>query len=104
MNNKKIVRSSSLDVHGGRIERLITFCKIFKADIFYEGAAGRNYIDGKRFEEHGIKVEFQDYNHPVYNQLHGDFVPYLSVIDLLFNHGRESLSIIANKTLLEDTR
>jgi len=103
MNNKKIVRSSSLDVRGERIERLITICKIFKADTFYEGSAGRNYIDEKRFEEYGIKVEFQDYEHPVYNQLHGDFVPYLSVIDLLFNLGPESLSIIANKNFMEDT-
>ncbi len=104
MNNKKIVRSSSLNVRGERIERLITLCKTFKADIFYEGAAGKNYIDGKYFEEHGIKVEFQDYKHPVYNQLHGDFVPYLSVIDLLFNHGTESLSIISNKNFMEGTR
>lgn len=103
MNNKKIVRSSSLDVRGERIERLVTLCKIFKADVFYEGAAGKNYIDSKHFEEQGIRVEFQDYEHPVYNQLHGDFVPYLSVIDLLFNLGPESLSIITNKNFMEDT-
>jgi|ETN01SMinimDraft_4_1059930.scaffolds.fasta_scaffold66738_2 hypothetical protein len=103
LNNKEIVRSSSLDVRGEGIERLIALCKIFKADIFYEGAAGKNYIDGEYFEEHGIKVEFQDYRHPVYNQLHGDFVPYLSVIDLLFNLGSESLSVIANKNFIEDT-
>ena len=103
MNDKKIVRSSSLGVRGGRIERLTTMCKIFKADIFYEGTAGGNYIDEKHFEEHGIMVEFQDYKHPVYKQLHGDFVPYLSVIDLLFNIGPESLSVIANKNFIEDT-
>ena len=104
LSNKEIVRSSSLDVRGDRIERLVTLCKIFKADVFYEGAAGKNYIDCKHFEEHGIRVEFQDYKHPVYNQLYGDFVPYLSVIDLLFNHGPESLSVIANKNFMEDTK
>ncbi len=103
LNNKQIVRSSSLDVRGERVERLIALCKIFKADMFYEGAAGRNYIDGKHFEEYGIKVEFQDYKHPVYNQLHGDFIPYLSVIDLLFNHGAESHSYLINKKSMEAT-
>lgn len=97
MNNKKIVRSSTLGGKGDRTERLIAMCKIFKANTFYEGAAGKNYIDKKCFEKAGINVEFQDYKHPIYNQLHGDFVPYLSVIDLLFNHGEESLSIIIKK-------
>jgi hypothetical protein len=39
---------------------------------------------------------YQNYRHPVYKQLFGDFIPYLSVIDLLFNHGEESLSILTS--------
>lgn len=101
MDNKKIVRSSTLNVEGNRIERLIKICKMFNADIFYEGAAGKNYINVKEFAVHGIKVEFQDYKHPVYNQLYGDFVPYLSVVDLLFNHGEESLAILTSMNLSE---
>jgi hypothetical protein len=100
MKDKRIVRSSTLNVKGDRIERLINICKIFKADTFYEGASGRNYIDENYFAEYGIKMEFQDYKHPVYKQLYGDFVPYLSVIDLLLNHGEESLSILANETIM----
>lgn len=100
MDGKKIIRSSTLGIKGDRIERLIGICKTFEADTFYEGASGRNYISGDRFAEHGIKVEYQDYKHPIYNQLYGDFVPYLSVIDLLFNHGEESLSVLVNKNLI----
>jgi hypothetical protein len=33
----------------------------------------------------------------VYAQLHGEFVPYLSVVDLLMNHGRESLRVLVGK-------
>ena len=97
MSDKQIVRSSTLNVKGDRLERLVQICRRFQADIFYEGAAGRNYIDESYFAEHGITVEYQDYHHPVYKQLYGDFVPYLSVIDLLFNHGEESLSIIIGR-------
>lgn len=97
MRGKKIVRSSALNVGGDRLGRLINICKLFNADTFYEGAAGKDYIDDNVFAEHGIKIEYQDYQHPIYKQLYGDFIPYLSVIDLIFNHGEESLSILVNK-------
>jgi hypothetical protein len=97
MGNKNIIRSSTLDLNRDRIGRLIHLCKLFGADTFYEGASGKNYIDEIEFLSHGIKVEFQNYQHPIYNQLYGNFVPYLSVVDLLFNHGRESLKILLGR-------
>lgn len=95
--NKRIVRSSNLAVQGDRIERLVKICKNFNGDIFYEGASGRDYVDETIFFQHGIKVEFQEYRHPTYHQLYGEFIPYLSVIDLLFNQGKASLEILTNK-------
>jgi len=97
IKEKRIFRSSELSIQGERIERLIHLCKHFGADTFYEGAAGRNYIDEKVFSEEGIRVEFQSYEHPIYSQLYGEFISHLSVIDLLFNHGKESLSILINQ-------
>jgi hypothetical protein len=97
MEGKEIFRSSDLPVRGDRIERLVHLCKYFGADMFYEGAAGRNYIDEEAFRKQGVRVEFQDYEHPVYQQLYGRFIPHLSLIDLLFNHGRESLAILTHQ-------
>ena len=97
LGGKNILRSSTLGIEGGKIDRLIAICRHFGADTFYEGASGRNYIEESVFEENGIKLRYQDYKHPVYNQLYGDFIPYLSAIDLLFNHGGESLSILTNE-------
>lgn len=94
LGHKKIIRSSTLDIQGDRIERLIKICETFGADVFYEGASGRNYIDERAFLERGVKIEFQSYQHPTYHQLYGDFTPNMSVIDLLFNHGTDSLRII----------
>jgi hypothetical protein len=96
---KKIKRSSQLNPKGDKMERLINLCKSFGADTFYEGYAGKNYIDDKMFEREGIKVIYQEYKHPVYQQLYGEFIPYLSVVDLLFNCGPKSLEIIMNKPL-----
>lgn len=96
MENKKVVRSSTLNIEGDRIGRLVKICKLFNADIFYEGISGKNYLDEKYFTEQGVRIEYQNYKHPVYQQLYGDFIPHLSVVDLLFNCGEESLSILAN--------
>ena len=100
MKDKKIIMSSALNVKGNRMDRLLNLCKKFGADTFYEGAAGRNYIDDEYFAKNGIKVEYQDYRHPVYTQLYGVFMPYLSVIDLLFNNGGEALSILTQATFI----
>ncbi len=75
-------------------ERLIAITKHLGADTYLAGSGGRNYMDVDKYERNSIKVLFQDYKHPVYNQLFGDFLPYMSVIDLIFNHGDESLRIL----------
>ena len=41
----------------------------------------------------GIKLLYYDFEHPVYKQLWGDFIPNLSVIDFLFNCGKSAFSI-----------
>jgi len=71
--------------------RLVNICKEFGATEFLEGKSGCNYMDIKLFEKNGIHVEFHDFKHPVYPQLHGEFIPYLSIVDLLFNCGDKSL-------------
>jgi hypothetical protein len=86
--------SSELGIAGSRVERLVAICRAVGATRFYEGAAGRAYIDERLFLEAGIHLEYQDYRHPVYPQLHGEFVPFLSVVDLLFNCGPKSLEIL----------
>lgn len=96
MGNKTLLRSSTLNITGDRIGRLIKICKFFGADIFYEGMSGKNYIDEAFFVNQGIKVEYQNFNHPIYNQLYGEFIPYLSIVDLIFNTGDKSLSILTS--------
>ena len=80
-----------------KTERIITCMKELNADEFYEGAAGKNYINESMLRKESIKLIFQDYKHPLYNQQFGEFIPYLSIFDLLFNHGEESLAILTNE-------
>lgn len=91
---REIRFSSELEVEGERVDRLIEICRKVGATDFYEGAAGRDYIDDARFAAAQLGIEYQDYQHPTYPQLHGEFVPFLSVADLLFNCGPRSLEIL----------
>ncbi len=75
-------------------ERLIAISKHFGSDTYLAGAGGREYMDLEKYSKSGIKVTFQDFQHPVYSQLFGGFEPFMSVIDLIFNHGDKSLMII----------
>lgn len=93
--HRQVVRASSLDIGGQGAERLIRICRHLGAQRFFEGAAGRDYIDPAMFAAAGITLEYQDYVHPVYPQLHGEFVSHLSVVDLLFNVGPDSLATLA---------
>ena len=98
--NRKIILSSELGLKStDRNLRIVEICKKLGSNWLYEGEAAKSHLDLALFEKHGIRVEFQDYEHPYYNQLwmKRGFISHLSVIDLLFNHGPESLDILANK-------
>jgi hypothetical protein len=74
--------------------RLVALCRAVGADTYLAGADGVRYMDLSRFEAAGIAVLAQRYDHPVYPQIHGDFVPFLSALDLLLSAGNQALSII----------
>ncbi len=74
--------------------RLVEICRSAGAETYLSGAGGQDYLDLDQFDTAGISVIFQDYRHPEYNQLFGQFEPYMSVLDLLFNCGSDSLDTI----------
>jgi len=75
-------------------ERLIAITEHFNADTYLAGSGGRQYMDLNKFRTAGIDVIFQDYKHPVYDQRFGEFIPCMSVIDLILNHGKNSFPIL----------
>ncbi len=75
-------------------ERLVAICRAVGADTYLAGQDGARYMDPGRFEAAGISVRYQAYQHPVYAQLHGEFAPFLSGLDLLLTHGDEALGIL----------
>ena len=58
------------------------------------GPGSKKYIKEEDFNRLGINLQWQNYECKEYNQLFGDFIPYLSVVDLLFNHGENAGEVI----------
>ena len=88
------VRSSKLGIQGNGSERLLNLCKHFRSSYYLTGNAAKDYLDVDLFVDNGIEILWQNYQHPQYPQQHGEFVPYLSALDLILNCGDQSLSII----------
>ncbi len=94
LQQKPTVLASRLALRDDPTDRLIDICKAVGADTYLSGQDGASYMDLDRFESSNIKAIFQKFNHPVYPQLYEEFQSHLSVMDLLFNCGPQSLAII----------
>lgn len=99
----KIVRASELDISGqatGGTEVTLEICKILGATTYISGSGGKEYLDLDLYKQNDIEVYFQDFHYPVYKQMGvGEFVPYLSILDLYFNYGPESLDVILKENV-----
>lgn len=87
----KITNSWDYGVVDGKSERLLDLCQKAGADSYISGPAAKGYLDVELFEDAGMKVCWFDYdNYPEYPQLWGEFVHQVSIVDLLFNCGKDS--------------
>ncbi len=74
-----------------------------KVNYYLSGITAKNYLDISLFEDRGIKVLWHCYEYPYYNQnLWGTdvFISYLSILDILFNHGKEAMGIITGDKII----
>jgi hypothetical protein len=85
--------SSSADyrLEGGRTERLVGLCRQAGASEYVSGPSARAYLDERLFDAAGIRVRHMDYaGYPEYPQLFPPFEHAVTVLDLMFNLGREA--------------
>ena len=90
------VNSSTLKKSSNRSQRLLDICKHLDASCYISGISGKDYLDEKIFHNSGIKIIYENFQHPAYKQIHGNFIENMSIIDLLFNEGENSQKILTN--------
>ncbi len=87
--------SKDFKSEGVRQEKLISLLKSAGADYYLSGPSAKEYINEKAFYDAGIKLAWKDYsNYPKYKQLYGEYESKVSIIDLLFNTGKEAAKYI----------
>lgn len=93
------VWSSSLQPVGYKNAMLVDLLEKVSASHYLSGRGARNYFDPEPFATAGIEVIWQEFSHPVYAQQFGEFMPNMSALDLLFNHG-----ITASREILRSAK
>lgn len=87
----KFVRMRNMDVEGKRSDLLIDICKKCEGDAYVSGVTGKEYLEDGKFDTAGLNLEYCAFKQPKYAQLWSrEFIPNLSILDLLFNCGPES--------------
>ena len=94
--DRKIIYSSEMNIRGSKSQLVLNICKELNATTYLSGPFGRDYLDLESFRLSGIQVAFHDYVHPVFQQAYVGFEPYMSIIDLILNHGKEGKKILNN--------
>lgn len=85
----KVVYASELNYGktGDPTADLVKIAEAVDANVYLSGSGGRAYLNQALFDARGVEVRFQSFDHPVYPQQYGGFVPNLAAIDALFNMG-----------------
>ncbi|MCK4994142.1 MAG: WbqC family protein [Candidatus Omnitrophica bacterium] len=88
------MRSSSLNIKERKSNKILKICQAMGADELFDTKASRNFLDKTLFKRGNIKIIFQNYGHPAYQQVQKPFLEYMSALDLLINCGSQSLEVI----------
>jgi WbqC-like protein family len=91
-----IVLASSLAEEGKRTQLLANICRKLGANRYVSPIGSAEYLLGEIDILASVHVEtvFHNYSHPTYEQMFPPFLPFASVIDLIFNEGERSMEII----------
>lgn len=100
-----MVASSTMSVTGARSDMVLNMCREAGATAYLAGdGASRGYLDVDAFERAGIRVIWQEFEHPRYVQHPscGVFIPNLSAVDMLFNCGPRSAETLRGERVREE--
>lgn len=87
----KISNSWDYALIEGKTERLADLCAQAGGTEYISGPAAKDYVEESAFSKRGIKLTWFDYaGYPEYQQLWGEFTHGVTVLDLLFNCGKNA--------------
>jgi hypothetical protein len=81
--------SSSYSVSRDQNLRLIALCKNLEANLYLSGPSAKSYLNLELFKHENIKVNWFEFDAKrEYPQRGANFLPYLSILDLILNNSQ----------------
>jgi hypothetical protein len=89
---RKIVWASSFGANSlTSNELLVDILQTVQANTYLSGTGAKKYMDETLYNRAGLNIRYNEFSLPEYRQVNGlDFVPNLSVIDILLNIGSDA--------------
>lgn len=98
----KIVVSSDLigksDCKGS--DRVINICKSIGANVYINAIGGQDLYSKEEFRSHSLELLFLEMQPILYKQGVNEFLPCLSIIDVLMYNGEESMADLLQSYIL----
>ena len=97
-----IVISSTIDIdHALKAQdKVLALCKAKNAEHYINAIGGTELYQKKTFEQNNVKLSFIKSNYITYKQFNNEFVPWLSIIDVLMFNPKEQIQKFLNEYTL----
>ena len=95
----EIIVSSTLDYNNElkSEEKVIAICKSIEATQYINSIGGVELYNKNNFSDQGIELNFIKSKPIIYNQFKNEFVPWLSIIDVMMFNSKEVVSGFLNQ-------
>jgi hypothetical protein len=95
IENSRRRLSELLSGFGNKSQLIVDICEAVGANVYLSGTGGGlEYNDESLLTDSNIELRYSEFQHPRYPQLWGEFEANLSMIDMLFNCGRDSRRLL----------
>ncbi len=98
----KIILSSTLDIDHQlkSVEKVIAINKILHADHYINAIGGQELYNKDSFFVEGITLNFLNTEIVEYKQFNNEFVPYLSIIDIMMFNSKDEIKEMLSRYVL----
>lgn len=80
-----------IDHHLKSTEKVIALCKHQNAKTYINPIGGIELYNKEEFKKEGLELKFIKANNIIYPQFKNDFIPYLSIIDIMMFNSKEEI-------------
>lgn len=81
-------------------EKVLSICKSQNADVYINTIGGVELYDREIFKQNGIKLNFIKSNTIQYKQFNNEFIPWLSIVDVMMFNSKEKIQEYLNNYTL----